>query len=641
MIPKMITNKKTIILKTYLVCFILFSLYSLSAISQEALILTVNGDKINGTIENTEISVKTESGVVKVLLKDIALIDLVSSAKQVSAKAYLHLLRGRQFQKEGDNDTALAEFRLAVAASPDYTDANYELANLLEKMGRKSEANEYMSRVIAVDPMRPGIEDHLKDMGDGYLNKKDFSKAAETYSLLFQKYPQNKNAEFAVFKAGFLYAWELRDNKKAISVLESAVKTYPDDQNVPKALYEIGRLYTEEGNLESAEKAFMQLITKYPSEERADNAHYSLASIYYQKRQYDKATQEIKTILNESTDQALIASAKKLVDEFAWNVYTVADKLPTDDVHTIIRDKDYIWVGTASGVIQFDLASDSFTGEVILPNTKITALAVDESSLWIGTSNSWLVQYDKTKGSLEQDSFLKVENVDKVLSLSADKVNVWVGTESGIYQYDKQKRNWKHYTTNDGLPDNTIASLASTSNGVWCGTMKNGIAIFDYSTLKWKSLNTQSGLSGRAVPVIAYCGSQVWFAWYEDFKNGISGYDPGTGSWKEWPISEWEADVGSDQQGDNTQHVTSSMISLGAGEKEAWVGTESVAIFYNCQTSNWSQPFNYPTKLTGSAPSCIAVDSEYVWFATPHGLGRLNKKLANDIKTQNIAGSGE
>jgi ligand-binding sensor domain-containing protein len=83
------------------------------------------------------------------------------------------------------------------------------------------------------------------------------------------------------------------------------------------------------------------------------------------------------------------------------------------------------------------------------------------------------------------------------------------------------------------------------------------------------------------------------------------------------------------------------MISLGAGEKEAWVGTESVAIFYDCQASKWSQPFSYPSKLAGSEVSCIAVDSEYVWFATPHGLGRLNKKLANDIKTQNVAESGE
>jgi tetratricopeptide (TPR) repeat protein len=161
---------KSIFCKLYFVCLIIFlTLYSLNAFSQEALILTTNGDKINGTIENTEITVKTETGIIKIPLKDVALIDFVSNAKQVSAKAYLHLLRGRQFLKDGDNDSALAEFRTAVSASPDYIDANFELANLLEKMGRKSEANEYMSRVAAVDPMRHGVEEHLKEMGDWYL----------------------------------------------------------------------------------------------------------------------------------------------------------------------------------------------------------------------------------------------------------------------------------------------------------------------------------------------------------------------------------------------------------------------------------------------------------------------------------------
>ena len=626
------------ILKKRLFCLVLcFALYSLSAFSQDVLILTTSGEKINGTIQETEISVKTESGIVKIPLSKIALIDFVSNADQVSAKAYLHLLRGKQFMKDGIDDMALTEFKTAVSASPNYVEANYELAKLLEKMGKKSEAMDYIGRVLAVDSTRPGMETYIKDIGDWYLNKKDFGKSAEMYSLLFQKFPKNKDAEYAIYKAGFLYAWELKDNKKAIPVLESAVATFPNDQNMPKALYEIGRLYTEEGDLDSAEKSFIQLISKFPSDERTDNAHYSLAKIYQQKKQYEKAAQEITKVLNESADQTLIASAKKLIDEFAWNLYTVSDKLPNNDVRTIIRDKDCLWVGTTSGVAKFDLTTDSFTGNVILPNTEITALAVNESSLWIGTSNSWLKQYDKVKDTLVQNTTLNSQDgLTKVLSLCVDKNSVWVGTESGIYHYDKLKRNWSHYTSLNGLSDDKIVSLASTPKGVWCGTLKNGISVFDYSTLKWQSFNTQSGLSSRSVPIITYCGTYVWFAWYEDYKNGVSKYDPSKGAWQEWAITEWEADTTSGQ----TQNVVSSMINIGAGEKEAWIGTDSVTIFYDCQNSKWSQPYNYPEYLVGIAPSCILVDNESVWFATSQGLCRLNKKLANEIKSQNLAGSG-
>ena len=226
------------ILKKHLFCLVLcFALYSLSAFSQDVLILTTSGEKINGTIQETEISVKTESGIVKIPLSKIALIDFVSNADQVSAKAYLHLLRGKQFMKDGIDDMALTEFKTAVSASPNYVEANYELAKLLEKMGKKSEAMDYIGRVLAVDSTRPGMETYIKDIGDWYLNKKDFGKSAEMYSLLFQKFPKNKDAEYAIYKAGFLYAWELKDNKKAIPVLESAVATFPNDQNMPKAFY--------------------------------------------------------------------------------------------------------------------------------------------------------------------------------------------------------------------------------------------------------------------------------------------------------------------------------------------------------------------------------------------------------------------
>lgn len=607
------------------IIFVYMLLISVNVLSQQALILTKSGEKINGTVQDTEITIKTQSGERKLSISDIALIDFVSDDKDVSAKAYLHLLRGRQLIKEGFDDLALTEFKIAVEASPNYIDANYELGKLLSKMGRKSEAMAYLGRVLLLDPDRPEINADLKDIADWYLNKKDFKSAADTYNLLFQKYPQDKNAEFAVYKAGFLYAWELNDSKKAIPVLESAVEKFPNNQNAEKALFELGRLYAESGDLKSAEKYFTQVIMKFPSGERADNAHFSLAKIYQQKREYLKALEEVNKVINESSDQALVLSARKLVDEFIWDVYTTADGLPSNDVNTIALDKDCIWVGTAEGVAKFDLRSDSFIGDIILPNTEVTALSVDESYLWIGTANSWVKQYDKIKGSLVENSVIENKsNMSKVLCMNVDKDSVWIGTEFGIYQYNKNKRDWKHYTTFDGLPDNRIISIAITPKGVWCGTLENGVSIFDYSTLRWHRPNKQVSLDGRSVPVIAYSEGDIWFLWYEDFMNGVSSYDPNKLAWEELPITEWEADTQSRQFTD-TRHVNTNMINMGANENEVWIGTDSVAIFH--KSSQWSQPINYPSKFAGIAPSCIVVDNSSVWFATSKGFARLKKNM--------------
>mgnify|MGYP001574951155 FL=1 len=609
--------------------FLCFVFYSVNVLSQEALILTKSGEKINCIIQDVEITIKTEAGVKKLAISDIALIDFVSNAKQVSAKAYLHLLRGKQLIKDGFDDMALAEFKIAVDTSPDYVDANFEMGKLLGKMGRKNEAMGYLGRVLTLEPDRLGIDVELKDIGDWYLNKKDFKSAADIYYSLFQKYPQNKNAEFAVYKAGFLYAWELNDSKKAIPALEGAVAKFPDNENVEKALYEIGRLYSDESNLESAEKYFTQLITKFPSGERTDNAHFSLAKVYQQKREYLKAIDEIHKVIDESSDQALIISAQKLIDEFMWDIYSVSDGLPSDNIKALALDKNRVWIGTASGVAQFDIKSSSFIGSIILPNTDITALAVDETYLWIGTADSLVKQYDKVKGDMVQNPLIKSQgSINKILSLSVDKDSVWVGTDFGIYQYMKNKLDWKHYTTLDGLPDDKIVSLASTPKGVWCGTLKNGVSIFDYSTLKWRKPNVQASLSGRSVPMIAFSNNNIWFAWYEDFMNGVSSYDQNTGTWEELPITEWESDTQS--QTPDVRHVNTSLICLGANESEVWVGTDSVAVFYNYMSSQWSPPINYPSKFAGIAPSCIAVDNESVWFATVKGVAKLKKGM---IKT--------
>jgi tetratricopeptide (TPR) repeat protein len=602
---------------------ILLGLYPLDSFSQDVVIYNVNGERIKGSLVETELTLKTESGEIKIPVSDIALVDFLSNARQVSAKAYLHLLRGRELMKAGFDEEALDELRTAVSQAPQYMDAIFELGKLLQKMGNKSEAIELFARIVNEEPDREGIEIYFKDVADGYLNKKDNGKAADTYLQLFSRYPKDKNAQFAVYKAGFLYAWELKDNKKAISTLESAVNVFPDDQNAEKALYEIGRLYMEEGILDSAENAFNQLISKFPSGERIDNAHFSLASLYRQKNQYGKAVQEIETIINNSIDEALITSAKKLLDELAWNIYGVSDGFPSEDIRCLVMDKDYLWIGTSAGVVKFD--------------TK-TNLAIDDVYLWIGTSNSWINQYDKIKGELVQVSLPKIiENKPKILSMCADNNSVWVGTESGIYQYYKLGNDWEHYTVANGLPDSIIVSLASTPKGVWCGALKKGASIFDYSTSKWL---TQPKLADKSIPVIVFAGKNIWFAWYEDLRNGVSKYDPISQSWNEWAITEWEADADSTQSDDNTPNVNSSMIKLGAGENEVWVGTDSVTIYYDNLTSQWSQPLNYPSQLLGNTPSSIVVDNDSVWFTTSKGLGRLNKKVLSS-RQSNTAGSRE
>ncbi|HEX8356144.1 MAG TPA: ATP-binding protein, partial [Segetibacter sp.] len=81
---------------------------------------------------------------------------------------------------------------------------------------------------------------------------------------------------------------------------------------------------------------------------------------------------------------------------------------------------------------------------------------------------------------------------------------IWVATLNGLNQYDQEKKVFKTYRTEDGLPDNKVSALLEDSNGnLWLGTT-NGlsnmiISRMDNSTvsLRFKNYNEADGLQGR------------------------------------------------------------------------------------------------------------------------------------------------
>jgi hypothetical protein len=128
----------------------------------------------------------------------------------------------------------------------------------------------------------------------------------------------------------------------------------------------------------------------------------------------------------------------------------------------------------------------------------------------------------------------------------------------------------------------------------------------------------------RTVTSIAVGANYVWFAWYEELKNGVSRYDVSDQSWTEVVFTELEENLPDD--------TTNLGINLGANDREMWFGTESEGMSYNHATSIFSDPFRYPAELTGNVPNCVLVGDDSVWFATSRGLGRLDRELIERIK---------
>jgi ligand-binding sensor domain-containing protein len=333
-------------------------------------------------------------------------------------------------------------------------------------------------------------------------------------------------------------------------------------------------------------------------------------------------------VIGESSDAQLVASAQQLLDKCAWIVYNIADGLPSDEVNALALDGKYVLIGTAAGVVQFDLEVNAFVGEIDnLSGMDIRALAADDFQLWIGTLDSGIKQYDKTQGTWSTYTEDEGLSSDKATAISIDPDSVWIATAfGGVYQYDKYDLNWTNYTTGNGLPSDKIVSIASTpSDVICCGTFKSGVSFLNKYNGQWRrEFMTSDENPERSVTSIAFGANYIWFAWYEELGNGFSRYDALTKSWKGFTVTQLPPDT--------TVAPSANIINLGANDKEMWFGTESEVMFYDYATSELSDPFGYPSELTGHVPKCVLVGDNSIWFATSHGLGRIDRNLIRQIE---------
>lgn len=142
--------------------------------------------------------------------------------------------------------------------------------------------------------------------------------------------------------------------------------------------------------------------------------------------------------------------------------------------------------------------------------------------IWIGTNGGGLNLYNKTSNSFihfttEDNSIIKLSS-NSIYSIYESKVNgknnittLWIGTNYGLNKvtiYEQEDNSIKNvhikiFTTSDGLPDNSIKSLIEDKSGnLWIGT-SSGISEFNPVTEKFTNFTTADGLSSNDINLSA------------------------------------------------------------------------------------------------------------------------------------------
>jgi signal transduction histidine kinase/ligand-binding sensor domain-containing protein/DNA-binding response OmpR family regulator len=207
-------------------------------------------------------------------------------------------------------------------------------------------------------------------------------------------------------------------------------------------------------------------------------------------------------------------------------------------VRAIVQTADgYLWFATVGGLARFDgMNFTVFNGSdtPLLKGSTLTAiLAASDGSLWIGTGNNGLVRYrnggfDKvevpclrgaTVRSLLVDSrgatwvgadggLARLDggrcvsvfagnweaNVHSLLEYPAG--TVWVGANNGLHRFQSGVE--RIFTTDDGLPDNSIQGLAAgAGGGLWIGTHDGGLV--EYRQGRFRTYDQRDGFARTGV----------------------------------------------------------------------------------------------------------------------------------------------
>ncbi|MCE1255007.1 MAG: diguanylate cyclase [Anaerolineae bacterium] len=173
---------------------------------------------------------------------------------------------------------------------------------------------------------------------------------------------------------------------------------------------------------------------------------------------------------------------------------------------------DRLWVGTLGyGLDLFNTEKEEMDHEYFhhdddpnsLSEDTVYDVAVDKNGLvWVATARGGLESLDPKTGIFSHNRY-QADNPNSILSDSvfsvyydASRDVIWAGTSGGLSGFDMGSREWKNYTTHDGLPNDNITAVQPGSAGeLWLSTSK-GISRFDPDKGTFHNYDARDGLQG-------------------------------------------------------------------------------------------------------------------------------------------------
>ncbi len=182
-----------------------------------------------------------------------------------------------------------------------------------------------------------------------------------------------------------------------------------------------------------------------------------------------------------------------------------------------------IWIGTKGGQVNMiEYEMEQFHLLDTLPvNHVISFFDTDSSTIWLGTWENGLFQYNRQTGSLDQ----KLYNIRATSILQTPDGTIWCGTSYGLWYMPPGETIFKHFLFKG--TGNNITGLALDENRekIWVVGWNMGVVSFDYNEMSYHQYLSQNYTNGqfKSYSILKDSNDDVWIG---TWGNGLFYLDP-------------------------------------------------------------------------------------------------------------------
>ena len=313
--------------------------------------------------------------------------------------------------------------------------------------------------------------------------------------------------------------------------------------------------------------------------------------------------------------------------EFPLPVPNFVRDVTHSNVVTVEADGEEIWLGTPNGLAKYDLNADRWTAYTReranseLSANNITAISITETEVWIGTIGG-VSRFEKTTRRWTQHAASRTTEVlhaNRVAHLQADGDFIWFGnwkktTEGAIGQYNQVTERFRFFSKDDlplepnAPPITLVHGITTDDDIVWFGT-NAGVLRYNKLSDTWRHYTMQDGMPNNEIWSIALDGEHIWTLHI----GGVVGrlFIEGD-SWQHWEIS--------------PSAIWSTLGTIAVDPEHVWVSTawEGIKRFEK-STGTW-ETFSQRDGLGHSETNDILIDDEYVWITAWGDASRYNRR---------------